>query len=218
MLKSIRKSSVSSPSTLAVKSPQDYLVLITKVYPAWASKLPSPTVTNRTLFVCLAAAAVTMGNGSRINETLGLCVKHLMPNGCAVIMGSKGSNARVIYTGFSPEQVSQLQTLPGNVPLFPVCYKQVWHACVTNGLFVRELGHVNNSVTHAGRYAMAQRIANVAGESVAGQAIGHRSKNAIRNYTDTKTAQRERGKRIRLRHTPFGPNLEEFLTAEVFSA
>lgn len=206
---------VPVPSPLALKSPQEYYKLIAQVNPSWANKLPSIARIQRTAACALAAGAVTVANACRISEVLALQVCHLMPNGCAVILGAKGSNARTIYTGFSKEMVEQLKTLPKATPVFPVRYKQVWENLALHGFAVQEPGHVHRTLTHAGRYGLVQNMAPIIGKEKAGQAIGHRSVRSVEYYTDGELTCKEREMRRRVKKNlqkPFiGPRLEDFV-------
>lgn len=207
--------SVTAPSPLALKSPQLYLQIIKCVNPEWGEKLQNVLLKGATLWCALAAAAVAVGNACRISEVLGLEAQHLLPNGNVIILGSKGSNARIIWPGFTLDTATYLRGLPPHTPLFPVRYQDVWRACVTHGLAVQEPGHEHRTVTHTGRYRVAQQIAAIAGDAKAGEALGHKSKRAVTYYTDTKTAARERAMRKRAAafksFTTQGPQLPEFL-------
>lgn len=213
--KALRPRSVTTPTPLALKSPQLYLQLIMCVNPEWREKLKNVVLKGATLWCALAAAAVAIGNACRISEVLGLEAQHLLPNGNAIMLGSKGSNARIIWPGFTLDTALHLKSLPPHTPLFPVKYQDVWRACVTHGLTVQEPGHEHRTVTHAGRYRVAQQIAAIAGDAKAGEALGHKSKRAVMYYVDTKTAAKERAMRKRAAafksFTTQGPRLPEFL-------
>lgn len=206
---------VSAPSPLCMKSPQEYYKLIAQVNPAWTSKLPRVEHIQRTAACALAAGAVTVANACRISEVLAIQVQHLMPNGCAVIVGAKGSNARTIYTGFSPELIRQLKVYPANAFVFPIKYKQVWETLALHGFAVQEPGHVHRTLTHAGRYSLVQNMAPIIGKEKAGQAIGHRSSRSVEYYANGELTEKERTLRNRVKKSlqkPFvGPRLEDFI-------
>lgn len=207
--------SVNAPSPLALKSPQVYLQIINKVNPAWGDKLKSVAQKNATMWCALAASAVAVGNAARISEVLRIEVCHLMPNGTALLLASKGSNCRTIWAGIPADLVQHFQQLPPHTPLFPVRYQDCWRACVQWGLTVQEQGHEHRSVTHAGRYGFIQKMAGVVGAEVAGNAMGHKSHAAVLNYVDTRTAERERARRKRAAALNSsrvqGPQLPDFL-------
>lgn len=209
---------VPAPLPPALKSTQQYVEAILKVNPAWSGRLPRPQAIGLRAWSALWAAAVAVGNACRISEVLGIVGRDLLANGCAIIVGSKGSNARMIWTGIDPQTASDLHALSPLRPLFGVTYKEVWGVCVAYGLAVQELGHSNKSVTHAGRYTVAQKISAEHGEAVAGQVLGHKSRNAIEYYVSPQACAQRRAvqKRIKLNEQARtqGPQLPEFLRNE----
>lgn len=211
---------IPAPLPPALKSTQQYVEAILKVNPAWAGRLPRPQAMGLRAWAALWAAAVAVGNACRISEVLGILCRDLLANGCAVIVGSKGSNARMIYTGLDTAIASLLWGDWPRRPLFGVTYREVWGVCVAHGLAVQEPGHLNNSVTHAGRYQVAQKVAEAHGQAVAGQVLGHKSKTAVEHYVFPQDCAKRRAvqKRIQYRTSAQinGPQLPEFLNDKEF--
>lgn len=206
---------IPTPLPPALKSTQQYVEAILKVNPAWAGRLPRPQAIGLRAWAALWAAAVAVGNACRISEVLRIVGRDLIQNGCAVILGSKGSNARMIWTGLDPQTASDLHALSPLRPVFGVTYREVWGVCVGWGFVVQELGHINNSVTHAGRYQIAQDVARAYGQVVAGQVLGHKSETAVEHYIFPQDCAKRRAvqKRIKYRTSAQmnGPQLPEFL-------
>lgn len=214
MTKFISRKSAPAPSPLALRSPQQYLELIKKVYPAWVASFPRMPQKSMSGMCALAASAVAMGNACRISEILGLKCRQLAPNGTAIVLGSKGSNARMIWTGFDPETIAYLRTLPPDCPVFPVNYMQCWRLLAACGLGVQEPGHAVVSRTHAGRYELAAQANAIGGAGTAGQVLGHKSKTAEDYYINPQKAASARRRRMRQNLTQHGPNLEDFINLD----
>lgn len=178
----IRKQSVSAPFIVGLKSPLEYLSHTTKANPEWGTALESAEHISATEACALWAGAVAVGNGCRISEVLRLRNGQVQPNGLAWVAGSKGSRGRLLFLGLCPEDARQIANSPAKAPLFPVSYIQVWRACVKYGFASKIQGHKHLAVTHAGRYKLAQTIASNASEELAGEVLGHKSKNTIQYY------------------------------------
>lgn len=178
----IRKQSVSAPFIVGLKSPPDYLSHITKANPEWGTVLRSVEHISATDACALWAGAVAVGNGCRISEVLRLRNGQVQPNGLAWVEGSKGSRGRLLYLGLCPEEAQQVANSPAKLPVFPVSYIQVWRACIKYGFASKIQGHKHLAVTHAGRYRLAQEIAKGSTEELAGEVLGHKSKNTIQYY------------------------------------
>ena len=178
----IRKQSVSSPFIVGLKSPLEYLASTKKANPEWGPVLESAEHISTTEACALWAASVAVGNGCRISEVLRLRNAQVQPNGLAWVAGSKGSRGRLLFLGLSPEQAQQIANSPAKGQLFPISYIQVWRACVKFGFASKIQGHKHLAVTHAGRYRLAQEIAKGSTEELAGEVLGHKSKNTIQYY------------------------------------
>lgn len=213
--KDIKKRPVPAPNQVCTKSPQFYSELVNRVNPAWGRILSAKAITSTRVWVALWAAAVAVANACRISEVLGMLGGQVLPNGMAVIVGAKGSNARTIYTGLLPSECEYLATYCRQWPVFCVGYKEVWEAVVGHKLAVQEPGHERRSVTHQGRYALAEKIAPVLGEEVAGQALGHKSSKSARYYAHPERCAEDRRvrKAIAARNKTLtqGPQLPDFL-------
>lgn len=218
MLKNIKNFSVSTPLPPALKSTQQYLETILKVNPDWSERLNKCFINSKRILSCLWAGAVAVANACRISEVLRIEGKDILPNGTAIITASKNSNARMIYLGLDRDLVCHLKNNFTNRSVFGVQYREVWGALVRFGLAVQEIGHKNNAVTHAGRYAVAKEVAKNHGEEVAGQVLGHRSKNAITYYLHPELQPKRSLMRKRMdegwNRKLFGPKLPGFLMEE----
>lgn len=222
MFKKIDKNrSVPAPNRLAMKSPQFYSELINRLVPAWGAVLKSKTITSPRIWCALWAGAVAVANACRISEVLRLLGSQVLPNGMAVVVGSKGSNARMIYTGLLASECEYLAASCAMRPVFCVVYKEVWDAVVRHGLAVQEPGHERRSVTHSGRYGVVQQLAPVIGERAAGEAIGHRSQKSVRYYAHPEECAHDRAvnkaRKARETFNQQGPRWPDFLK-EVFNA
>lgn len=217
--KTLRPRSVTTPTPVALKSPQFYLQIIMRVLPAWGTKLKSVPMKGATLWAALAASAVAIGNACRIGEILALACGDLLPNGNALVVSEKGGSVRMIWAGLSPDESDQFGRLPKGAPLFPVKYIDCWRAVKHMGFDEKIPGHEHRSVTHTGRYAVARKAAERVGAERAGEALGHKSKRAVSYYLDPSLAQKERQARKRAQATKFlqlqGPQLPDFLNGEV---
>lgn len=219
MFKDIKKQrSVAAPNRVCLKSPQFYLELITRIHPAWGKALSGKHINQTRVWVALWAAAVAVANACRISEVLRILGRQMLPNGMAVAVGSKGSSARMIYTGLLASESEYLRTECAMRPVFCVGYREVWGAVVGNGLAVQEAGHEHQSVTHSGRYMVVQAVAPFLGEEVAGEAIGHKSSRSARYYAHPEQCANDRAtkRRIRKREEAFmqGPQLPSFLEVD----
>lgn len=216
MLKNIiPKRSEPAPHFLCWKSSQYYLEAITKLVPAWGMALKSKNITSKRTWVALWAAAVAVANACRISEVLAARGSGMLPNGMVVTVGSKGSNARMIWTAMNVEDCTRCpQQIPSR-PVFCVGYKEVWQAVVLNGFAVQEPGHQNRSVTHSGRYSVMQKAVAILGEDKAGEVIGHKSKRSNRYYTRPEECAHDRAarnaERKRKKFFTQGPQLPDFM-------
>lgn len=207
--------SVPAPHFLCWKSSQYYLERISKLVPAWGLSLSRKNITSKRAWVALWAAAVAVANACRISEVLRTLGSGVLPNGMAVTIGSKGSNARMIWLAMPTEDsIRTCQAIPQQ-PVFPVKYKEVWEVVVKNGFSVVEPAHQNRSVTHQGRYSVMQRAMAVLGEDKAGECIGHKSRRSDRYYTHPEECAKDRAirnaERKRKEFYMQGPQLPAFL-------
>ena len=153
----------------------------------------------------LWAASVAVANGCRISEVLRILNHQVQPNGTAWTVGSKGSNSRLLYLGIDPADAVELRLAKGSFLVFPWDYQTIYRACLEYGFTEVLPNHQHRAVTHSGRYRLVQEVAQTAGEVVAGQVIGHRSKATAEYY-----AHPERCKQKVSKKQP----KEKFLTLE----
>lgn len=194
-----------APNRLALKSPQVYINRITKANPAWGAVVLSKATPSARTAGALWAASVAVANGCRISEVLRILNHQVQPNGTAWTVGSKGSNSRLLYLGIEPADAVELRMAKGSFLVFPWDYQTVYRACLEYGFTEVLPNHQHRAVTHSGRYHLVQEVAQSAGEVVAGQVIGHRSKATAEYY-----AHPERCKRKVSKKQP----KEKFLTLE----
>lgn len=177
-----RFGSAPTPNQLALKSPLVYLKRINRVHPAWGPILFAYQKISATVAGSLWAAAVAIANGCRISEILSIRSHQVRPNGCAWVVGAKGSNSRLIYLGLDSSEAKELYSSPLSFAVFPWDYQWVYRACKQFG-FVQALpNHKHQAVTHQGRYALAKEVAGAVSDEIAGQVLGHRSKNTAEYY------------------------------------
>lgn len=179
-----RFATVPAGLQLALKSPGDYIELINKVNPAWGMKLKSNALVGSLAWCALWAGAVTVANACRISETLRVCVGHVLPNGMAWATGSKGSNARMLYLGLSPEQVIRLKELSPTLNVFPDDYLKVYRATIQAGFALKLPNHKHLAVTHAGRYELVKQVSRETSAEVAGELLGHRNRASVEFYAN----------------------------------
>lgn len=177
-----RYGAVPAPNRLALKSPQVYIDRISKANPSWGAVVLSKALPNARTAGALWAAAVAVANGCRISEVLRILNHQVQPNGTAWTVGSKGSNSRLLYLGIDPSDAIELRMAKGSFLVFPWDYQTVYRACLEYGFTEVLPNHQHRAVTHSGRYRLVQEVAKTAGEVVAGQVIGHRSKATAEYY------------------------------------
>lgn len=171
-----------APNRLALKSPQVYINRINKANPAWGAVVLSKATPSARTAGALWAASVAVANGCRISEVLRILNHQVQPNGTAWTVGSKGSNSRLLYLGIDPADAVELRLAKGSFLVFPWDYQTVYRACLEYGFTEILPNHQHRAVTHSGRYRLVQEVAKTAGEVVAGQVIGHRSKATAEYY------------------------------------
>lgn len=194
-----------APNRLALKSPQVYIDRISKANPAWGVVVSSKALPSARTAGALWAASVAVANGCRISEVLRILNHQVQPNGTAWTVGSKGSNSRLLYLGIDPADAVELRMAKGSFLVFPWDYQTIYRACLEYGFTEVLPNHQHRAVTHSGRYRLVQEVAQTAGEVVAGQVIGHRSKATAEYY-----AHPERCKQKVSKKQP----KEKFLTLE----
>lgn len=194
-----------TPNKLALKSPQVYIERMNKVNPAWGAVVLTKELPSARTAGALWAASVAVANGCRISEVLRILNHQVQPNGTAWTVGSKGSNSRLLYLGIDPSDAVELRMAKGSFLVFPWDYQTVYRACLEYGFTEILPNHQHRAVTHSGRYRLVQEVAKTAGEVVAGQIIGHRSKATAEYY-----AHPERCKKKVSKKQP----KEKFLTLE----
>ena len=163
----------------------------------------------------LNIGAVCKLNGCRINEILSLEWCQTLPSGLAFIKASKGSNSKMIYLGLTPQE--REENFPSNprTLIYHASYIEVYKCLVKYNCFTYEQGHLNRSVTHSGRYTLAERVRGVLGQEAASQVLGHKSKTAIDNYLGKVDLKKERERkyraRLRILNSLAGPTIPTWL-------
>lgn len=147
----------------------------------------------------LNIGAVCKLNGCRINEILSLEWCQTLPSGLAFIKASKGSNSKMIYLGLTPQDREDLFPSNPRTLIYNASYIEVYKCLVKYNCFTYEQGHLNRSVTHSGRYTLAERVRGVLGQEAASQVLGHKSKTAIDNYLGKVDLKKERERKYRAR-------------------
>ena len=190
-----RYGAAPAPNRLALKSPQVYINRINKANPAWGAVVLTKDLPSARTAGALWAASVAVANGCRISEVLRILNHQIQPNGTAWTIGSKGSNSRLLYLGISPEDAVELRMAKGSFLVFPWDYQTVYRACLEYGFTEVLPNHQHRAVTHSGRYRLVQEVAKTAGEVVAGQVIGHRSKATAEYYAHPERCKKKVSKK-----------------------
>lgn len=163
----------------------------------------------------LNIGAVCKLNGCRINEILSLEWCQTLPSGLAFIRASKGSNSKMIYLGLTPQDREELFPSNPRTLIYHASYIEVYKCLVKYNCFTYEQGHLNRSVTHSGRYTLAERVRGVLGQEAASQVLGHKSKTAIDNYLGKVDLKKERERkyraRLRVLNSVCGPTIPKWL-------
>lgn len=163
----------------------------------------------------LNIGAVCKLNGCRINEILSLEWCQTLPSGLAFIKASKGSNSKMIYLGLTPQDREDLFPSNPRTLIYNASYIEVYKCLVKYNCFTYEQGHLNRSVTHSGRYTLAERVRGVLGQEAASQVLGHKSKTAIDNYLGKVDLKKERERkyraRLRVLNSVCGPTIPKWL-------
>jgi integrase len=163
----------------------------------------------------LNIGAVCKLNGCRIGEILSLEWCQTLPSGLAFIKGSKGSNSKMVYLGLTPQERENLYPSNPRVLIYHATYNEVYKCLVKYNCFTYEPGHLNRSVTHSGRYTLAEKVNGVLGQEAASQVLGHKSKTAIDNYLGRVDLKKERERkfraRLRLLDSVCGPTIPTWL-------
>jgi integrase len=147
----------------------------------------------------LNIGAVCKLNGCRINEILSLEWCQTLPSGLAFIKASKGSNSKMVYLGITPQDREEMFPFNPRTLIYHASYIEVYKCLVKYNCFTYEQGHLNRSVTHSGRYTLAERVRGVLGQEAASQVLGHKSKTAIDNYLGKVDLKKERERKYRAR-------------------
>jgi integrase len=163
----------------------------------------------------LNIGAVCKLNGCRINEILSLEWCQTLPSGLAFIKASKGSNSKMIYLGLTPQDREEMFPFNPRTLIYHASYIEVYKCLVKYNCFTYEQGHLNRSVTHSGRYTLAERVRGVLGQEAASQVLGHKSKTAIDNYLGKVDLKKERERkyraRLRVLNSVCGPTIPKWL-------
>ena len=168
----------------------------------------SKQVTSSLIGCSLWAGAVAVANACRISEVLSITNFQVQPNGMAWTVGSKGSNSRLIYLGLLSSEAEELRSVNVAFKLFPWGYQHVYRACLAYGFAGSLPCHKHRVITHAGRYRLAQEIAQASREAVAGEVLGHKSKTAIEYYIKPQNCKQKVSDKQAKRKSQ---TLEEFL-------
>lgn len=198
------KNTVLNPSYYTLneplgKMPKDIYARTMAMIPEWELILsPYSNMSERDKYI-LTIAGICRINGARINEVLTMKWSQVLPSGMACIKGAKGSNSRFIFIGFSASEVRRLCPSNRQKLVFHSCYREVWRTMKSYGLGESIEGHVNQAVTHAGRYRLARAVASSLGMVSASEVIGHKSKTAIDHYTNNVDSKKDRERKQRAR-------------------
>lgn len=144
---------------------------------------------------CVVPAAVAIANAVRIGEVLSMTWAQVLPTGQGFIRPEKHSRSRLIYLGFPKPEIVVNRCELERARVFPFDYKSVWKYAKQCGLGVKINGHINDSVTHSGRYSVAKAVAAQLGERAAGDVLGHRGLKSTGYYLGKENVSEERARK-----------------------
>lgn len=209
--------SVPAPLFQWLNNTKDYCAIMQQLNIGHPERLPNLFALQGSDRAAAFAALVCITNGCRISELLKLTNKSLHPSGLGYVPGSKGSNARQIFTFISPQVVAELAAAPEEFFLFNITYNTIYRVCKQVGLTLNIPGHANQAVTHQGRYLNASQATKSLGAAAASGVLGHRGRQTLQGYanpTETKAAVKRR-KRQKLSHIEQQKVTEERLWNEL---
>ena len=105
-----------------------------------------------------SALTVCLFYGVRVNEVLSLTVREVLTGSRVYIKPSKGSGTRILYLPTLSEQLEDFSPLTPETRLFPFTYSQIYRLSLKLGIGERLKYHKNNTVTHLGRFFLADEI------------------------------------------------------------
>ena len=207
---------VPTPFVFASNNPTDYLAIITRLLPWFSLRAGiSDSQLGYTLQRAVPAA-VAIANGVRIGEVLKMKCRQLMSNGVAWVAGEKGSRARNIWIGFQPQMPEMNVAKWEDSIVFPWTYQQVYNACKVLGIGELQREHRNFSVTHLGRYRLAQLVQAQAGLRAAAEVLGHRRTSSTEHYIHAVNLEKDRERKQRQRDAEKSARIKALLNSGDF--
>lgn len=153
-----RRRSVSPPLRFVRKSSVDYFALGSRLGDASIILGVPPEAAAAMNPECRAALLLCVSNGMRIGEVLSLRFRDCVAQGIYAAKASKGGRAFLVAVPITAEeQARQAATDPARL-IFTCTYQQVYRAAIKAGARVHFAGRLNASVTHTGRYRIAQKL------------------------------------------------------------
>lgn len=109
--------------------------------------------------VCRAALVICISNGMRIGEVLSLRFSDCVAPGIYAVKALKGGRAFLVAVPITAAEQQAQQATGRDRFIFQCTYQQVYRAAIKAGVRVHIAGRRNASVTHTGRYRIAQKLA-----------------------------------------------------------
>lgn len=109
--------------------------------------------------VCRAALVICISNGMRIGEVLSLRFRDCVAPGIYAAKALKKGRAFLVGVPLTAAEQQAQVAIGADRLIFPCTYQQVYRAAIKAGVRVHIAGRSNASVTHTGRYRIAQRLA-----------------------------------------------------------
>jgi hypothetical protein len=198
--KQTRSYSVPSPLDTAVNSALHYYD-ISQALPSVKSILGTTDNSEYCLSpIVRAVLQLVLVYHMRIGELLSITAGDEIIPSSFLVRALKGSTDYTIFIPLSARNRMLLDTFHPSHILFPVTYHTVWRQITNAGCGMRLRWRLNRSVTHSGRYKLAEKLTHLNERSRIGPLLHHKTITSSEYYTGT-APERKRPRRA----SPPGP-------------
>ena len=171
------------PSTCSVSSPLESVGNSTLFYYDISSMLPSISSilgTRENSELCLSPIVrcvlqLTLVYYMRITELLSITAGDELAPGSFLVRALKGGSDYSIFIPLSARNVTELKKFKPSQPLFPVTYHTCWRQIRSSGCSQRLRWRFNLSVTHSGRFNLADKLVKLNERARIGPLLHHRT-------------------------------------------